>query len=83
MKNPHETVALPDHFKLPFRLEVQRGHPNATSVGVVFAAHGFGSGPKAASHFSLRAVDIDELFHSRKHQPLDLRSLRKPRLSFR
>ena len=57
----------------PFRLEVQRGLPNATSVGVVFAAHGFGSGPKAASHSSLHAVGIDEQFHLQKRQPLDLR----------
>ena len=49
-------------------------NPNATSVGVVFAyARGFGSDPKAALHFSLRAVGIDELFHLRKHQPLALR----------
>ena len=45
---------------------------NATSVGVVFASRGFGSGPKAASHFSPHAVGIDELFHPQKNQSLDL-----------
>ena len=47
---------------------------NATYVGIAFVA--YGSGPIAFSHFSLRAVDIDELFRLRMHQPLNLRSFR-------
>jgi hypothetical protein len=59
-----------------------------TSVDVLLAyAHGFGSGLTSAWpavwHLPQHAVDTDKLFHRRKHQPLDVRQLRKPHLSFR